>query len=184
MSNMSDRAPRRIPEWLSLQDISRSWTEETGEDAAAFEAEFRGWFEDYLLRNAYGGEGEDAGVPAQLLEGRQIWRETFETFCEERGLTKPRFWFPEADRAAAMYQSAASEPVPIGQAETRDPDAEAPKPPSRRRVREGGTSFTWIAAGLVAAVAAGSVTLWLQDSISPVANAGVVSGAAAMASGR
>ncbi len=182
MSNIIDRTSRRIPEWLSLQDISRAWNEETGEDAAAFEAGFRSWFEDYLLRNAYGGEGEDAGVPAQLLEGKQIWRETFETFCEERNLTKPRFWFPEGGPVAAAPQPVADEPVPIAEAEAVDPAAEAPEPPeppSRRRVREGSTSFTWIAAGLVVAVAAGSIALWLRDMDAPLADAGVVSGAAA-----
>ena len=84
-------------------------------------------------------------------------------------------WMNTPSVAAAMDQSAASEPVPIAQAETRDPSAEAPKPPSRRRVREGGTSFTWIAVGLVAAVAAGSVMLWLQDMGAPVADVSVVS---------
>ena len=78
MANITDQAPQRIPEWLSLQDIATAWSEETGEDAAAFEAGFRGWFKDYLLRNAYGEEGaggeDDAGIPVKLLEGRQIWR--------------------------------------------------------------------------------------------------------------
>ena len=179
MSNINHRPPRRIPEWLSLQDISRAWNEETGEDAAAFEAGFRGWFEDYLVRNAYGEE--DADVTAQLLEGRQIWRETFETFCEERGLAKPLFWFPETDQFAATIQPAVSEPVPIAEVEAAAPTPEAPKPPSRRRVREGGSSFTWIAAGLVVAVAAGSVTLWLQDMGTPVADASLESGMVAKA---
>ncbi len=187
MSNITDRAPRRIPEWLSLQDIATAWSEETGEDAAAFEADFRGWFKDYLLRNAYGeeragGEG-DAGIPAKLLDGRQIWRETFESFCEERGLTKPRFWFPGGGQTSATPQPGASEPVPIAEMEAGEPVAGAPKPPnqddkapSRRRAREGGASFTWIAAGLVVAVVAGLVTLWLQDMDPPVADADLVSG--------
>jgi peptidoglycan hydrolase-like protein with peptidoglycan-binding domain len=193
MSNITDRAPRRIPEWLSLPDIARAWSEETGNDAAAFEAGFRVWFKDYLLRNAYGekgagGAGEDAGIPARLLEGRQIWRETFETFCEERDLAKPRFWFPGGGQASATPQPAtpqpgASEPVPIADAGAAEPVAEAPKPPnqddkapSRRRVREGSTSFTWIAAGLVVAVVAGLVTLWLRDMEVLVADAGLMSG--------
>lgn len=188
MSNITDRAPRRIPEWLSLQDIATAWSEETGDDAAAFEAGFRAWFKDYLLRNAYGeegadGEGEDAGLPAQLLEGRQIWRETFETFCDERSLAKPRFWFSEGGRAPATTQFAASEPVPIAETEADEPIAEAPKSPiqedmapTRRRVREGGASFTWIAAGLVTAVVAGLVTLWLRDMDAPLADAGPTSG--------
>ncbi len=187
MSNITDRAPRRIPEWLSLQDIATAWSEETGEDATTFEAGFRGWFKDYLLRNAYGEEGAggegDAGIPAQLLEGRQIWRETFETFCEERGLAKPRFWFPGGGPASATSQAADSEPVPIAEMEAGEPLAEAPKlpnqddkAPSRRRAREGGASFTWIAAGLVVAVVAGLITLWLQDMDAPVADVDLMSG--------
>ncbi len=175
MSNLTERTPRRIPEWLSLQDIARGWTEETGEDAAAFEEGFRGWFEDYLVRNAYGEE--DASVRAQLLEGQQIWRETFETFCDERGLAKPRFWFPGGGQAPAMPRPGASEPAPIAEAEAAAPVAQTPKVPSRRRVREGGASFTWIAAGLVVAVVTGLVTLWLQDMDAPVADAGVMSAA-------
>ena len=195
MSNITDQAARRIPEWLSLEDIAEAWSEETGEDAAAFEAGFRGWFKDYLLRNAYGEEGadgEDAGIPARLLECRQIWRETFETFCEERGLAKPRFWF-SGDQAdvtpqPGTPQPGASEPVPIAETEAGEPVAEAPKPPnqddtapSRRRVREGGASFTWIAAGLVVAVVVGLVTLWLQDMDAPLADSGLMSEAVEVA---
>ncbi len=79
---MTDQTPRRIPEWLSLQDIARAWSEETGERAEALEGNFREWFKAFLVRNAYAeaGAGDD-GIPAELLEGRQIWRETFETFC-------------------------------------------------------------------------------------------------------
>lgn len=194
---MTDQLPRRIPEWLSLADISRAWSEETGEDAAAFEQRFRDWFRDYLVRNAYveagaAGQGGDDGVPAELLEGRQIWRETFETFCEESGLAKPRFWFPEAGRTrvtpepaqgAATAVPSAAEPAtrrpfapqpnasepnaaePITEAAARKPE----EAPPRRRAREGGASFTWIAAGLVVAVVAGLVTLWLQGMEGPVA---------------
>ena len=82
---MTDQTPRGIPEWLSLQDIARAWSEETGESAEALEGNFREWFKEFLVRNAYaeagaGGDAGDAGIPAEMLEGRQIWRETFETF--------------------------------------------------------------------------------------------------------
>ena len=49
MSNLTDLAPRRIPEWLSLPDISRAWNEETGEDAATFEKAFLAWFNNVLM---------------------------------------------------------------------------------------------------------------------------------------
>ena len=189
MSNLTELAPRRIPEWLSLPDISKAWNEETGEDAATFEAAFRAWFKDYLVRNAYGesgGEGEGARVSARLLEGRQIWREIFETFCEDRGLAKPRFWFPGGDRAAAEPRDAVSEPVPVADAETGEPVGEAATPVNRNegalfrlRAREGGGSFTWIAAGLVIAVVAGLIALGLQDFKAPVADADIMNGPAA-----
>ena len=189
MSILTDRVPRRIPEWLSLQDISRAWNEETGEDTAAFEGAFRAWFKDYLVRNAYGeavGEGEDARVSARLLEGRQIWREIFESFCEETSLAKPLFWFPEGDRTDAEPRVASSEPVSIAEPEPVDtvelvePVGKTAKPANRddgtlfrRRVREGGASFIWIAAGLVIAVVAGLVTLGLEELESPVADADI-----------
>ncbi len=189
MSNLTDLAPRRIPEWLSLPDISRAWNEETGEDAATFEKAFLAWFKDYLVRNAYGeagGEGEGARDSARLLEGRQIWREIFETFCEDRGLAKPRFWFPGGDRAAAEPRDVVSEPVPVADAETDESLGEAATPVNqdegalfRRRAREGGGSFVWIAAGLVIAVVAGLVTLGLQDLEAPVADADIMNGPAA-----
>jgi peptidoglycan hydrolase-like protein with peptidoglycan-binding domain len=188
MSNLTDIAPRRLPEWLSLPDISRAWKEETGEDSAAFEEIFRAWFKEYLVRNAYGdagGEDEGARNSARLLEGRQIWREIFETFCEERGLTKPRFWFPGGDRAAAEPRYAISEPVSIADAESDQFVGEAATPANRdqgallrRRAREGGGSFTWIAAGLVIVVVAGLVTLGLQDLETPMADADITSGPA------
>jgi peptidoglycan hydrolase-like protein with peptidoglycan-binding domain len=200
MSNLTDIAPRRLPEWLSLPDISRAWKEETGEDAAAFEEVFRTWFKEYLVRNAYGdagGEGEGARNSARLLEGGQIWREIFEAFCEERGLAKPRFWFPGGDRATAEPRYAISEPVSITEpASITEPvsiaDAEADQFVGeaatsanrdhgrlfRRHAREGGGSFTWIAAGLVTVVVAGLVSLGLQDLEAPVADADIVSGPA------
>ncbi len=87
---MTDQPPSSIPEWLSLQDIARAWSEETGESAEALEGNFREWFKEFLVSNAYaeagaGGDAGDDGIPAEMLEGRQIWRETFETFCEESG---------------------------------------------------------------------------------------------------
>ena len=51
---MIERSPKRIPEWLSLADIARAWSEETGESSEALEDKFRDWFGDYLLRNGYG----------------------------------------------------------------------------------------------------------------------------------
>ena len=137
---------RKIPEWLSLQDIARAWSEETGESAQALEGNFREWFKEFLVRDGYieagtGDTGDEPGILAELLE-RPIWRHTFETFCEERGLAKPRFWFPD-EKAFEV----ASE--------------EGPKPPPRRRARVGGASVAWIALALVLIVGLGVVALWM-----------------------
>ena len=176
---MIDRSPKRIPEWLSLADIARAWSEETGEPSEALEDKFRDWFKDYLLRNGYGqasADGDELVVPPELLEGRQVWRDTFETFCEERGHAKPRFWFPAALLGQSTDEAAkklASEAVPL-----EEPSAAAaaeaaiedkPKPPSRRREREGGAAFTRISLVLVLLVVVGLVALWLQGTGEPVA---------------
>ncbi len=146
---------RKIPEWLSLQDIARAWSEETGESAQALEGNFREWFKEFLVRNGYveagtGGTADEPGILAELLE-RPIWRDTFETFCEERGLAKPRFWFPDVSEAATAEGKKAFE-VPI---------EVVLKPPPRRRVRVGGVSVAWIALALVLIVALGVVAFWM-----------------------
>jgi peptidoglycan hydrolase-like protein with peptidoglycan-binding domain len=183
---MTDQPPSRISEWLSLQDIAHAWSEETGESAEALEGNFRAWFKEFLVRNAYGeagagGDAGDAGIPAEMLEGRQIWRETFETFCEETGHEKPRFWFPNApigqtaarpaqvSEQAPVHFAAADEAVPEDDTATQAPDEVKPEPPPRRRVRVGGASFTRIALALVGVVVLGLVALWALEPDGPVA---------------
>ncbi len=164
---MTDQATRNIPEWLSLQDIARAWSEETGESAEALEGNFREWFKAFLVRNAYAEAGAgDAGIPAEMLEGRQIWRETFETFCEETGHAKPRFWFPNAPIGQTAARPAQ---VPEDEAATQAPDEDKPEPSPRRRVRLGGAAFTRIALALVAVVVLGLVALWAFEPDAPVA---------------
>ena len=183
---MTDRPPSKIPEWLSLQEIARAWSEETGESAEALEGNFREWFKEFLVRNAYGeagagGDAGDDGIPAEMLEGRQIWRETFETFCEETGRAKPRFWFPNAPigemaaqpaqvaEHAAVHFAAADEAASEDESATQAPDEDKPEPPPRRRVRVGGASFTRIALALVGVVVVGLVALWAFEPDGPVA---------------
>ena len=102
---------REDREWLSLQDIARAWSEETGGSAQALEGSFREWFKEFLVRNGYveadaSDTGDEPGIMAELLEERPIWRDTFENFCEERGLAKPRFWFPNEPDGQAFVQAA------------------------------------------------------------------------------
>ncbi len=137
---------RKIPEWLSFQDIARAWSEETGESAQALEGNFREWFKEFLVRNGYleagtGGTADEPGILENLLE-RPIWRDTFETFCEERGLAKPRFWFPDEPEGQPLAQPAE---VPVSEAV----------------IAEGDKVFTWIVLALVLIVALGVVALWM-----------------------
>ncbi len=183
---MTDQLPNRIPEWLNLQTIARACSEETGESAEALEGNFREWFKEFLVRNAYaeagaGGDAGDDGIPAEMLEGRQIWRETFETFCEETDHAKPRFWFPNAPTArtaawlapvpehAPVHFAAADEAASEDETATQAPDEDKPEPPPRRRVRVSGASFTRIALALVGVVVLGLVALWALEPDVPVA---------------
>ncbi len=195
---MTDQTPREIPEWLSLQDIVRAWSEETGESAEALEGNFREWFKEFLVRNAYaeagtGGDAGDAGIPAEMLEGRQIWRETFETFCEERGHAKPRFWFPNAptgETAAGPAQVSKRSPVHLAPADgaasedetaTQAPGEDDPKIERKRKPKpkpkpkpapgrvSAGASFIRIAVALVGVAILGLVALWALEPDRPVA---------------
>lgn len=189
---VTNQTPRKIPQWLSLQHIAQAWNEETGENTAAFEARFREWFKEFLVRNGYAeagadGEVDDADIPAQLLEGRQIWRDTFEAFCEDRGHVKPRFWFPGAPVDQPMTRPTK---IPMPEATsvkapgTVSPDSEAAayaadeedkkkkseeNPPPPRRAHEGSAAFTRIALGLVLVVVAGLTALWIRGTGEPVA---------------
>jgi peptidoglycan hydrolase-like protein with peptidoglycan-binding domain len=194
---MTDQAARSDPEWLSLQDIARAWNEETGKSAKTLEKKFRKWFKDFLVRNAYGEAGaDDGGIPAEMLEGRQIWRETFESFCEETGHVKPRFWFPDAPTGQtaaepaqvsrrspahlALADGAASEDETATQASGEDDpkikrkrkrkSKPKPKPPPGREARvRGGASFIRIAVALVGVAILGLVALWALEPDRPVA---------------
>ncbi len=110
---------RKNSEFLSFQDIAWAWSEETGESAQALEGVFQGWFKEFLARNGYvvaGDTGDEPGILANLLE-RPIWRDTFETFCEERDLAKPRFWFPDEPEGQSLAQPAE---VPVFEATTEE----------------------------------------------------------------
>ena len=164
---------------LTLLLVSAAADEVELTDGTIIEGKVRDWFRDYRLRNGYGqrsADGDELVVPPELLEGRQVWRDTFESFCEERGHAKPRFWFPEAllgQPTVGSEETQASEAVPIEEAAAAAAAEAAiedkPKPPSRRREREGGAAFTRIALVLVLLVVVGLVALWLQGTGEPVA---------------
>jgi hypothetical protein len=97
-----------IPDWLSIQEISRLWGEETGHDPSAFQKDLREWFAEFVKepptsRQLMPGVTFDTIIANRLLGmlgAHHLERRTFEAYCEERGHSKPRFWFAgwEAER--------------------------------------------------------------------------------------
>jgi hypothetical protein len=97
-----------IPDWLSIQEISRLWGEETGHDPSAFQKDLREWFAEFVKepptsRQLMPGVTFDTIIANRLLGmlgARYLERKTFEAYCEDRGHSKPRFWFAgwEAER--------------------------------------------------------------------------------------
>ncbi len=86
-------------DWLSLTEIARLWSYETGESAEAIERDLNAWFLDFVERESSqeigspGRDGDTTNLLMGLLGGRQLQRETFATYCEEKGYAKPNFWF-------------------------------------------------------------------------------------------
>jgi hypothetical protein len=97
-----------IPDWLSIQEISRRWGEETGHDLSAFQKDLEEWFAEFVKepptsRQLMPGVTFDTIIANRLLGmlgARYLERRTFEAYCEERGHSKPHFWFAgwEAER--------------------------------------------------------------------------------------
>jgi colicin import membrane protein len=87
------------PDWLSIDEITRLWSEETGREAAAFQKDLESWFNDFVKQHPSSPSlmsGENAGATNRLmgmLGARYLEKTTFETYCENRGHPKPRFWF-------------------------------------------------------------------------------------------
>ncbi len=97
-----------IPDWLNIQEISRLWGEETGQAPTAFQNDLEEWFAEFVKepptsRQLVPGVKFDTIIANRLLGmlgARHLERRTFEAYCEERGHSKPRFWFTdwEAER--------------------------------------------------------------------------------------
>ncbi len=97
-----------IPDWLSIQEISRLWGEETGHDLSAFQKDLEEWFAEFVKepptsRQLAPGVTFDTIIANRLLGmlgARYLERKTFEAYCEDCGHSKPRFWFAgwEAER--------------------------------------------------------------------------------------
>ena len=66
------------PDWLSIEEISRLWGEETGLDAG--------------LLDELGEPTDIANRLMGIVGAHLVARTTFEAYCEERGHPMPRFW--------------------------------------------------------------------------------------------
>ncbi len=77
-----------IPDWLSIQEISRLWGEETGHDPSAFQKDLREWFAEFVKepltsRQLVPGVNFDTIIANRLLGmlgARYLERKTFEAY--------------------------------------------------------------------------------------------------------
>ena len=86
-------------DWLSLTEIARLWSDETGESSETLERDLDAWFSEFVVREpsqqpgSPGRDGDTTNLLMGMLGGRHLQRETFAIYCEEKGHAKPRFWF-------------------------------------------------------------------------------------------
>jgi hypothetical protein len=120
------------PDWLSIEEISRLWGEETGLDASAFQKDLEQWFAEFVKQTPAsqalitGKNTDTTNLLMGMLGARYLERPTFEAYCEERGHPMPRFWFggrlEESRRATPIQSEPAAAP----------PEATSPQPSEER----------------------------------------------------
>lgn len=102
-------------DWLSLTEIARLWSDETGESAELLERDLEAWFSEFVAREpsqqfgSSGRNGDTTNLLMGMLGGQHLHLETFAVYCEERGHAKPRFWF-----AGSAEDGEPAPPSPIG----------------------------------------------------------------------
>jgi hypothetical protein len=119
------------PDWLSIQKISRLWGEETGHDTSTLQEDLEEWFAEFVKepptsRQLVPGVNFDTIIANRLLGmlgARYLERRTFKAYCEERGHSKPRFWF--ADREVERDSTGPSLKQPQQELTKRVASAEA-----------------------------------------------------------
>jgi hypothetical protein len=118
-------------DWLSLSEIARLWSEETGESANALERDLETWFSDYVDRppssrhGSPGRAGDTTNSLMGLLGGRHLQRETLALYCEERGRAWPRFWIDGNGEDKPLAEATASQPI-VRKLATSQPTAGGP----------------------------------------------------------
>ncbi len=120
------------PDWLSIEEISRLWGEETGLDASAFQKDLEQWFAEFVKQTPasqapiIGKSTDTTNLLMGMLGARYLKRPTFEAYCEERGHPMPRFW--PGGRAEGSPRDAPSQSEPAA----TPPEATPPRPSEER----------------------------------------------------
>ncbi len=118
------------PQQLSIAEIARLWSAETGDSAEDVERELAEWAYAAAADGAHIGldAGADKGAPATLkIEPdplRELCWDDLEAFCRERDRLLPHFW-PETPLPSGELLSLGTTPSP-GPPETSGPETAAP----------------------------------------------------------
>ena len=119
-------------DWLSIEEISRLWGEETGLDASAFQKDLEQWFAEFVRQTPAtpalitGKSTDNTNLLMGMLGARYLERPTFEAYCEERGHPMPRFW--PGGRVEGSPRDAPSQSEPAA----TPPEATPPQPSEER----------------------------------------------------
>jgi predicted nucleic acid-binding Zn-ribbon protein len=120
------------PDWLSIEEISRLWGEETGLDASAFQKDLEQWFAKFVRQTPAsqalitGKNTDTTNLLMGMLGARYLERPTFEAYCEERGYPMPRFWLGGRVEGSPRDTPSQSEPA------ATPPEATPPQPSEER----------------------------------------------------
>jgi len=113
---------------LSIEDISRLWSEEAGLDPSTFKKDLEEWFTEFVKQTPAsqslitGRNTDTANRPMGMVGAHLVERTTIEAYCEERGYSKPRFWFGGRVEGSPRDKPSQSEPAEIS------PEATPPQP--------------------------------------------------------
>jgi hypothetical protein len=129
-------------DWMSLAEIARLWSLETGDSAELIERDLNAWFSKFVAGQSSQGSGlpHDDGIAINrlmgLLGGRQLERETFAAYCVGRGCDMPRFWRVVEPETTQLEAPLLLEPSEVGA--TQRLHGFAPRSGPEARVPQGG----------------------------------------------
>ena len=147
-------------DWLKIDEICRLWGQETGRDPLVLQEDLENWFAEFTKESTIAAQlSPDAPfdtIVANRLMGmlgaRYLERRTFERYCEERCLSKPRFWLAAPDAGPGPATLAGAR-----RGRRAEPPARAP------RRRGSGRGRAALAAGLAVVLVA--LLAWGTESV-------------------